>query len=889
MMAAFSRNGIKWEDVSSAHPCQKCNGDSWCTRSTDGNWLNCRRYNDGTAKTKKDSEGDEYHSYCLNPELLKGEYVEPKFSPADGDGKCADADTLNKVYDAILTRLSLAPDHESQLKRRGLKSGLMAAGYRSWPLQGRALLARKLIEAGLESHFPKVPGFVQREGNEGRKYWTFAGSPGLLIPSLDVEGRIVKFLIRPDDSKKSGGKYISLSSKKHGGPGPGSPIHVPRFDGDKAVVRITEGALKANVATVLSNMLTIGLPSAVASKSAARVLRQLGCTTARLAFDADARRNLHVARALKSLAGTLRNKGFVVELEVWDEADGKGIDDLLNAGKTARVLTETAVFEEIEIIVTAATEAARQYGMRGAAPPHCDDHQHQSNTWNGPSITVDVDEGRVNTEAIKALKNEQHIFQRSNMLVYVLRDAACARNIFRPPGSPRITPLPNPRLREMMADNARWLLEKQTKEGVEYILIHPPDWSVTAVAARGHYDGIRHLETVVEVPTLRPDGTVIEQPGWDPATGLLYEPRIEFPPVPQSPTKADAFTAADMLCDLLCDFPTAGSEHLVAWLAALLTPMARFAFAGPAPLFLFTANTPGTGKTLLASMIAEIVEGREMARTPYPPKDEEMAKTVTAVALAGDRMILLDNIDASTPLGCASLDAALTATSWRSRILGISQMTPDLPLFVTWYASGNNVTLRGDVHRRVIPCRLESGEEHPEQRSGFKYADLLGHVRANRAALVLAALTILRGYFVAGRPVMKLPAFGSFEGWSGLVRAAVYWATDRDPCATRERVTEGDDALSTLAALLAGWAELPNGTGVGVTVAEALRAVKGHRDKHQALFDALMNWSHNDELPSPRKIGFKLRALRGRVLGGKAFYGTPNRDGVIPWRVAAPS
>jgi hypothetical protein len=403
-------------------------------------------------------------------------------------------------------------------------------------------------------------------------------------------------------------------------------------------------------------------------------------------------------------------------------------------------------------------------------------------------------------------------------------------------------------------------------------------------AERGEWPELRRLEAVVEAPTLRPDGTVLDARGYDAATGLLYEPRAHFPPVPAHPSRDAACAAADALLDLVVDFPFADSGHMVAWLAALLTPLARFAFPGPAPLFLFDANAPATGKTLLASIISEVVEGRELSRTPYPTDNEEMAKVITAVALNGDKMILFDNIDSVVAFGCASLDAALTGTSWAGRILGSSEVIR-LPLYTVWCASGNNVALRGDVHRRLVPIKLECLDERPEELTGFRHPDLIGHVRAHRAALVVAALTILRGYFAAGCPAASLPPFGSFEGWSRVVRGAVHWATGRDPAATRA-VLPADESRSTLAAILDGWAELPNGHR-GETVAEALRLVKAEPETYRALYDAFMGWAKDDKLPSPRVVANRLRQFKNRVLNEKALVaGGEDRDGYRCWKVS---
>ena len=141
---------------------------------------------------------------------------------------------------------------------------------------------------------------------------------------------------------------------------------MPLFDGDKATVRVTEGALKADVATHLSGLLTVGLPGVAAARDAAGVLKRLGARTARVAFDADARRNHQVAGHLRRLVLRLREGGFAVELEVWSEGDGKGIDDLLHNGKTPRVLAGGDVDAEVADIMMSARRAS--LANRVAAP-----------------------------------------------------------------------------------------------------------------------------------------------------------------------------------------------------------------------------------------------------------------------------------------------------------------------------------------------------------------------------------------------------------------------------------------------------------------------------------------------------------------------------------------
>ena len=280
-------------------------------------------------------------------------------------------------------------------------------------------------------------------------------------------------------------------------------------------------------------------------------------------------------------------------------------------------------------------------------------------------ITIDTDESRVVDEAIEALATRENVYQRGGCLVQVVEGTEPPRGIARPKEAPRIAPMRYPRIRELLADAAAWY--RLAGEEGERERIHPPDWVVKAIDARDQWRGIRRLEAVVETPILRVDGTILQEPGYDPLTGILFQPKAEFPRVAERPSRADAERARDALLEIVEDFPFATPAHKAAWLAALLTPLARYGFHGPAPLFLIDANVRGSGKSLLADVVSEINAGREMSRMSQPKDDDECRKRITAVAVAGETLMLLDNLDRM--LGNASLDAALTATSWTDRIL----------------------------------------------------------------------------------------------------------------------------------------------------------------------------------------------------------------------------
>lgn len=195
-----------------------------------------------------------------------------------------------------------------------------------------------------------MPGLYEKELG----LWSVAGAAGMLVPVRDAEGRIIALKVRADKAG-AGSKYTYLSSKNRGGPGPGSQVHVPLHDGlDTNVARLTEGELKADVATALSGTRTVSAPGVTSWRLALPVLEALGAITIRLAFDTDARENRHVSRALGDAFRALAEWGFEVALERWPVESGKGIDDLLVAGHEPELLVSEEALAAVSGIMAEA-------------------------------------------------------------------------------------------------------------------------------------------------------------------------------------------------------------------------------------------------------------------------------------------------------------------------------------------------------------------------------------------------------------------------------------------------------------------------------------------------------------------------------------------------------
>lgn len=305
-----------WEEVTKRNPCPICQRTSWCVVKPDGSAVLCRRVETGSKRTKYDKNGAEFFVHQWGAEILFSSGSTKKiYAPPP---TCAAPDDLHRVYSSLLASLPIYQAHADNLRSRGLSDDeILFRGYRSFPRPAlRNLAARKLYCEFGEILCSKIPGihFPWIFGSEIIP--ALAGTCGIAIPVRNLDQKIIALKIRSDSAEIN--RYSYLSSKRYGGPGPGSQVHIPllrgAFDG---TVRVTEGELKADIATALSGILTVSVPGATNWKPVLPILQKLKPKKVILAFDADAGTNPHVARAVVRLYRTLKQEGYVLEIETW--------------------------------------------------------------------------------------------------------------------------------------------------------------------------------------------------------------------------------------------------------------------------------------------------------------------------------------------------------------------------------------------------------------------------------------------------------------------------------------------------------------------------------------------------------------------------------------------
>src|SRR4029077_8914605 len=113
---------------------------------------------------------------------------------------------------------------------------------------------------------------------------------------------------------------------------------------------------------------------------------------------------------------------------------------------------------------------------------------------------------------------------------------------------------------------------------------------------------------------------------FDEATGILFDPRgVEFPPVPQNPTREEAATALDDLKLPFFEFPFVdNASRSVLW-SGLLCTVSRLSFPF-APLHAFDAPEAGTGKSKLVNCCSILGNGYEAPVVSQGDDETELEK-----------------------------------------------------------------------------------------------------------------------------------------------------------------------------------------------------------------------------------------------------------------------
>ena len=214
--------------------------------------------------------------------------------------------------------------------------------------------------------------------------------------------------------------------------------------------------------------------------------------------------------------------------------------------------------------------------------------------------------------------------------------------------------------------------------------------------------------------------------------------------------------------------------------------------------FMFSSNSVGSGKTLLAQLIIITTLGMCDIQ-PVPETEENWRKILDTECLAGSPYILFD--DCNGFFKSQILNAYLTASTWTGRRMN-SQSKFAVPKLSTVFLTGNNLEVSPDVARRFLHCKMMTDEADPQARKIDKVISYEWIERAEVRSQLLAALwAIVREWDAAGRPAGTRATRG-YEAWCNIFAGMVEFAGFGDPLEPLPVEESGNAEMADMVALM---------------------------------------------------------------------------------------
>ena len=480
-------------------------------------------------------------------------------------------------------------------------------------------------------------------------------------------------------------------------------------------------------------------------------------------------------------------------------------------------------------------------------------------------------------EQVLIEKPEAGVYQRGGYLVEIgtvpdkhQKDVTHAQDAYI------IVPVTSTRMRDIATRYSGWKKWDARKDGFKSIDC-PKEVADTLLSRSTSQLPV--LVAVLGAPTLTPAGKLLSAPGFDAQSGVYLHMHEWQKLKKKKPTHDDAVAARRLLEDLVSEFPFTDDAARATWLAALLTALIRWSLR-TAPFFGFAAPRMGSGKSLLGALIGCLVNGHDPAVMAQPKDENEAAKKMLAVLMAGDPVLLIDNIE--HVIAGEVLCSVATSETYSDRLLGQTKKVT-VSTAVTILMTGNNLIVRGDLSTRMLIARLDAGIEHPEERS-FKRADIRQYALAHRQELVNAGLTILQAHHLAGRPDCGLKPFGRFENWSHRVRAPLVWSGAADPCETRSRIETSDPEREQHEMLLKAWWNCYENKEILVQnmVNDCLNS---GAEVHEDLKNAMHMIAADGSKINTRRLGNKISKWESRIAQGLRVVRGSKTCGRQLWRL----
>ena len=403
----------------------------------------------------------------------------------------------------------------------------------------------------------------------------------------------------------------------------------------------------------------------------------------------------------------------------------------------------------------------------------------------------------------------------------------------------------------------------------------PTAETLAAVLAPKSWPGLPPLNGIIGSPVLRPDGTLLSQPGYDEVSGLYLASRVQLPQIPERPSADDVAWARDLLFrQVLGDFCWAGGADKANYIAMLVTQVIRRWLGGaPVPLLMVTATDAGAGKTLLIT-ICGVLFG--LGKYIWTDDEEELRKQLTSVLADQSGVICFDNVPRGTVVRSAVLSKLLTDRTWGDRLLGgnvLAKFANDR----LWAVTGNNLRIGGDNRTRTVLVALEPGPR-PETRGNFTLDDLESWIEepGNQRELLLAVLVLVADWAAAGCPQADVVPMRQFTRWARAVAGFCAWHGVTGFGSNAGELEDMDDDDADWTSFLARWARICGGPVTSSQLCDI---------QHDQRWGGTFPTGKGGALMTPKGIGRRLAGERGKWHGRYALRSGAGHESMTWWWV----
>lgn len=414
--------------------------------------------------------------------------------------------------------------------------------------------------------------------------------------------------------------------------------------------------------------------------------------------------------------------------------------------------------------------------------------------------------------------------------------------------------------------------EKFDRRRNEWVAYDPPYSHCRNLYESGKYPHLPILLGLTSQPYLRPDRSLMVEPGYDQGTGLfgIFD-QTKFA-LSDAPSRQEAEDALAIILNLLNEFSFKTKHDEAAAVSAILTATIRPSLS-LAPMYHCRAPQISSGKSYLTSIFSCFATASSASGTTFPSNDEECQKLLLASFMKAPAVLCFDNMT-SDLLPHKSLCCALTEEFITGRILGFSKTTT-VGTRILLLSSGNNVGPTQDMCRRTVIINLDPACEIPAART-FKNQPL-SVVRSHREFYVSLALTVIRAWIVAGSPITKVPPVATYNEWSDLCRQPLLWLGYPDPAESIFSSMNQDPDRETLGRLLHAWDDCFRTKPKMIREAISMA--------NQELLYVFMDIAGERDKLNNRRLGRWISRKAGRIVDGLKFERDSSTRSAEAWKV----